>query len=740
MVRALASVVADVIRQGGLVAPGTITRESRLNAFPTRDLPLEEEVKLRWNPQLVPFIEAKSDHDAAFTLGLVHYFLRGAQIRVMKHIALGRLAEMAGPMAIGLDQTLRALSLDHAVPEMVRRMDPFARDWLQAFCDGMNHCQIHAPPPPEFDILGLEPEPWRIHDILAVSRLIGADYSWMLLFELLQARRRPEFDRLWERFQKHGGGLPPDGNPFLARNLMRFGSNSFAAAGRHTRSGSPILANDPHLGFLLPNFWLLAGVRSPSFEMTGMMVPGMPMMALGRNPQLAWGGTNMHACASDLYDVAQLAIESGLNHPREIKVRYWLPVVRDVCWTPLGPIISDGGIVPARLGEKLALRWVGHDVSDELGAFLKAGRSRNVDEFREAFADYAVSAMNMVAADSHGNITKIMAARLPKRSEVAEGDPVLNAVGGHHAWNGTISTLELPYERNPASGYVISANEKSVDLPFLYGLMFSPDDRVNRIKELLTNAGPLGFEEISAIQQDAVSAAAGKLAGELAELYQKHELSAQFAPLVDQLVAWRGDYSSHSTGPVVFESLLFHLVHALHAQEDELPANFYGQWNYLAGGLVKDLETLPENALRQLLSKAGLSAMDDSRNIPVWGEWHRRRVGHFLSKVPVLGRAFPSSDYADSGSRETVMKSAHGLVNARHEAAYGQQARQISDLADPDENYFLLFGGQDGWVGAPQFDDMIPLWRSGRYLRLPLRPASVAQAYPILVELKPKRI
>ena len=86
-------------------------------------------------------------------------------------------------------------------------------------------------------------------------------------------------------------------------------------------------------------------------------------------------------------------------------------------------------------------------------------------------------------------------------------------------------------------------------------------------------------------------------------------------------------------------------------------------------------------------------------------------------------------DEPAAGSRATPMKSAHGLVNDRHTATMGSMARHISDLSDPDANWFVLLGGQDGWFGSESFADQVPMWRERRYIRMPLTPERVAEEF-----------
>jgi penicillin amidase len=60
-------------------------------------------------------------------------------------------------------------------------------------------------------------------------------------------------------------------------------------------------------------------------------------------------------------------------------------------------------------------------------------------------------------------------------------------------------------------------------------------------------------------------------------------------------------------------------------------------------------------------------------------------------------------------------------------------------MADPDANWFTLFGGQDGWLGSAGFADQVPLWRARRGIRMPLRTETVAAEFPLVTRLEPGR-
>jgi penicillin amidase len=75
------------------------------------------------------------------------------------------------------------------------------------------------------------------------------------------------------------------------------------------------------------------------------------------------------------------------------------------------------------------------------------------------------------------------------------------------------------------------------------------------------------------------------------------------------------------------------------------------------------------------------------------------------------------------------MKTAHGAVEGRHPTRYGSNARHISDLSDPDRNWFVLLGGQDGWINSANSLDQSKLWLEGRYIQVPLRIESVRDRF-----------
>ncbi len=736
------------------LVPREVGTEGRLAALPRTGLDLQHPVTVRWNDHLVPWIEAETDTDLAFALGLVHGHLRGAQIALLRMVARGRLSEMAGPFTRDIDHALRVLDFGRAAPAIEAQWPPETREFAGAFLAGLNHATLRGRTPPEFGLLGLSPEPYTVGDMLAIGRLAGTDINWLAYFSLLAERGKPGFARLWRRTLAAGAGLADPGSEADPRRaalgailtgLSRSGSNAVAVAPGRSASGAALLASDPHLGLSLPNLWLIAGMRSPSFHAVGLMVPGLPIIGLGRNPDVAWGGTNLRAASSDLFDVSRLPPSAFAEGETAIRQRFWFGARRKVRTTPLGPVVTDAPPVPSREGEPLALRWAGHEPTDEITALLRAARATDAASFRESFARFGVSPQNMLYADRAGAIGRVTAAVLPDRAGFPQADPVLDGAdpAATSPWDRLRDARNLPRLEDPLDGVLASANEDPATWardppPPPIGWFFSDGDRVDRLRALLLAKPKLTPADMTALQRDTLSPKAAALAAALLARLDALPGVPPEPAMLARMRGWDGDYAATSEAALVFELLVGRLLPALSPEGREGGRGPETGWNFITTFLLRDLDALPPERREAVLRAAAAEAAPVAARHRNWGQVHRLRAAHWLVNAPVVGRRFVFGDHPVGGSRETPMKSGHGLVSGPHEVSFGSMARYVSDLSDPDSNWFVLFGGQDGWLGSAAFADQVPLWREGRSIRVPLRPATVAAEFPRATVLSPR--
>ena len=83
------------------------------------------------------------------------------------------------------------------------------------------------------------------------------------------------------------------------------GSNNWVISGKHTKSGMPLLASDPHLKNSIPSMWHIQHLQYESdgenITLAGATLPGLPFVVFGRSDYLQWGLTASHSDVVDLY-------------------------------------------------------------------------------------------------------------------------------------------------------------------------------------------------------------------------------------------------------------------------------------------------------------------------------------------------------------------------------------------------------------------------------------------------------
>lgn len=623
---------------------------------------------------------------------------------------------------------------------------------MERFTAGINHCQEQLTVlPHEYRVFGRKRVPWTVNDLITIGRLASSDVSWLIWFILWKLRSRPDWPTLWNTLLHYGGNAMPSAENTQGKDQLtlmsdllgsigRNGSNSLAVGPERSASGSAMIASDPHLGFLQPNVWLLAGVQSPSYHVAGMMLPGLPFFAVGRNKDIAWGGTNLRAASSDLFDLSSLPPGKITESEEKIATRWWFNRRVKIRNSPYGPVISDSPLLEGPEEETIALSWTGHRASDEITSMLSANRARNWEEFITAFENYSVSAQNFVYADAKGNIGRLMAVHLPTRN--GDMPPVVHTPdSGGKAWEHFIGVRSLPSSYNPDVGYLVSANNRPPPSEIPVGYFFAPEGRAARLAELVEAQPNITFENLCALQTDVTESAGDAINRAMVEAAERlgleRDLTRQARTVLNAMDNWDGSYKANSPAPVAFEAAFFHFMRRFYKPrlgEDGLRAFIMAA--DLGRTVPHDIAAENDDVLTQALGGALQDAVPAMKKFANWGDMHRVCLRHPLGMVPVLGKRYTLADLPASGSRQTVMKTNHAPTDRKHHAGYGSQARHISDMSDLDENYFVILGGQDGWLGSTTFLDQAKLWQAGDYIRVPLRRESVEKEFKRKMVLK----
>ncbi|MGW1837860.1 penicillin acylase family protein [Streptomyces sp. NPDC002067] len=323
----------------------------------------------------------------------------------------------------------------------------------------------------------------------------------------------------------------------LGPNGNGIGSNSWVVAGSHTTTGKPLLANDPHLAPQMPSLWYQMGLHCRTtgpkcnYDVAGYTFSGMPGVIIGHNQDVSWGMTNLGADVTDLY-LEKITTDGYLYDGRRrpfttrketIKVAGGPSHEITVRSTANGPLVSDrddelatvgkrapvGNAAPDRGdGYAISLRWTALDPGKSMDAVFELNRAKDWTDFRKAAADFEVPSQNLIYADTKGNIGYQAPGRIPVR---AKGDGSLPAPGWDSAyrWTGTIPQSALPWEYNPARGYIVTANQAVVDekkYPYLLTKDWGYGARSQRINDLIESkikdGGKVSTDDMQSFQQD----------------------------------------------------------------------------------------------------------------------------------------------------------------------------------------------------------------------------------------------
>ncbi|MEM8786376.1 MAG: penicillin acylase family protein [Pseudomonadota bacterium] len=592
--------------------PAPTTLDERLGVFPTEDLPVSAPVEIRWNEHQVPFISAETDGDAAFALGLVHAHLRLGQMEVLRMISEGRLAEMAGPPAAPIDAALKTIDFRRAVPAIEAQLPDETRLWLTRFVEGINHYADglkRSDLPHEMKVLGLKRRPWAVADVLALGRVAGSDVTWFGFFALLPFRDSADWDKLWADYKRRGesglasfsmpGGAGEDNalakSAALVNALGKSGSNSMVVGPDRSKTGGALIANDPHLGFAFPNIWLIAGIRSPSYTVAGAMLAGAPVIGFGRNREIAWGGTNLKALSTDLVDVSGLAAEAFTVEKKKLRVRFWRDRTLKVRLSPYGPVLSDVEAAPSVAGRPYALRWMGHEISDETTALLNVMKASSLEGFVEALEDFAIPGQNYLFAGADGRIAHVLATRAPKRGEAFFEDVLLTPEQSDAWWDEIATVSALPMVISPPGGVLGSANNRPVAMDEPVAAFFPKDERIRRIAERLDAQARFDLQDLLDVQHDTRSLQSAEVNAALLAQIDLRAVAADAAgPWGEALAllrAWEGDYEPDSRAALLHEALYGAFSDAYYAEVGRVEEfKRFGNLGMSRGVLVDDLQ------------------------------------------------------------------------------------------------------------------------------------------------------
>jgi penicillin amidase len=731
----------------------------------------------------VPYIRAASLDDLWFAHGMVTAGERLFQLDMLLRAANGRLSEVFAERTLAEDRFARTIGLHRAGVKLAAAWDDDSRRMHQRFRDGVfTWIDVMPAAPVEYMLLDFKPD------------LPRDEASWAAAFSYLSWGLSGNWDteilRAWIRQRAGDEAVArlfpplPDDPPQVAAGALAGalpdpmidaildavprpkaqGSNDWVVAGSRTTTGKPMLANDPHLLALQPGAWLECHLSAPGYEARGVALAFSPGVLLGTTAHHAWGATNVSGDVQDLYlerlneDRSSAehdgAWEPLTIHEEEIAVRGSAPVVLQVKQTRHGPLLDT--FVSGKLGpeyvelppaETYALRWTGADNGIRPSLVLDAAGATSFEGFREAASGVACPGQNFVYADIDGTIGFACTGVFPVRRR-GDGTAPVPGWTSEHEWEGFIPSDELPWAKDPAKGFLSTANNRMHDpsYPHLIGRDFHTPYRARRIAETLAGSEAHTVEDMARLQNDTVSLPARETLPLLltADPHTDEQRSA-----IELLRGWDGDMAASSTPAAVFNAWsraiarrvleprlgkdLFRHYHAWRErfQCEVLPRLLRERGS--TGGWIDDdlLRASLDEAIAELHERLG-----EETSGRTWGALHRLRLAHPLASIPGLEGLFVAADMELGGDEQTVMA---GGFDGRdgYRAAVIPSWRAVYDLADLDRSIGVLPTGVSGNPASAHWNDQTALYTEGRYHPLPFTRGAVDAATVATLRLVP---
>ncbi len=729
----------------------------------------------------IPTIRVQATSDLFFGFGYAIAQDRLWQMDLYRRVARGRLAEIFGdlplevkpgarlepPSVVQLDCLHRALGFSRVAHASLEVLSGEACAALDRYASGVNAAvatmQKKKCLPLEFYLLGYEPEPWMPADSLAIGRFI----AWMLCLaartELVLAPLAPHPD-LSSLLPVYPEGEPVivPGSGFLGGGWG--GSNSWVVGPDRTRSGRPLLCNDPHLLMGLPSLFYQVALRGAEYHVSGATMPGIPAVVVGANADVAWGITSAVPDDADIYretlhpsdpqlyafdgewrrlkvGVEEIAIRGGST--RQCTIRY-VPHGGADC-----PLLSD--FLP--LEAPLSLRWTGLEPSREMDALLGICRARDLEEFRGALRDFAVPAQNFLYADRQGNYAYFCAGRFPGRPRGGGPFP-LNGASSSSEWQADVPFEELPCLINPPSGLIVTANHRIVDDTYPHELtyLWEAPYRARRILELLERR-ELDVPEMTAIQGDVLSLQAKMVVTQVIAPVVG-ELCGKARRAAERLLHWDFRMTTESGQAALYHSFYERLRFLVFAHRlDQVAPDLYQGYCSLMHLSVMPMDRILEagdpawmpEGRGPVVSRALEEAMAFlEEKLGGEGEWAWGKIHAFTLRHPLgVGRDRESrllnallqlnrGPFPHPGDGMTVNVAAY-LLSHPFEPLVGPAYRQIVDLDDLNRSRWVIPGGTSGDPLSPHYSDQLEDWRCGRNHPMfhdSMSPATVLELVP----------
>jgi penicillin amidase len=366
---------------------------------------------------------------------------------------------------------------------------------------------------------------------------------------------------------------------------------------------------------------------------------------------------------------------------------------------------------------------------------------------------WSVPAINMVYADTHGDIAWIVAGQSPIRRNWDGLTPVPG--DGRFEWDGFFTAKDLPCELNPKEGYFSTSNEMNLpdDWPheeMQVGYEWYDGARATRLGETFAATATHSVATSMAMQTDIVSMPARRLMVLMIGLTAK-DPNARKA--LDLLSGFDGTLRTDSAAAALFEVWwskhlrpgLFALATS-HSKARALLAP--GDPDGVLAALEKPGKWFgaePTKKRDAILLSTLADAWRECENLmgadgATW-QWGRIHHGYFAHQLTGLGLdtggiTMDVGPLPIAGSDATPMNTMYRFNDFR--VVLGASFRIVVDVGGWDNSVCINSPGQSGDPRSPHYGDLALPWSLGEYVPLLYSREAVDKVAEQVITLVPR--
>lgn len=463
----------------------------------------------------VPHIFGKTDADVSYGIAYAHAEDDFATLQEVLAMTRGRLGAINGQDGAKTDFVVHLLGARATVDRDYMKQPADIRALLDAYATGLNlYAERH---PEEVKLSKLFPVNGQ--DV-AVGFVVRSPFFFGLegVLGALSGDKPLPIEK--------AGAAPdapdaPNVTP-LGPNAQENGSNAFVVAPKRSADGFTRLVSNSHQGWRgAAAWWELVVHSQQGWNFAGATFPGAPYPLLGHNEHLGWTNT---VNRPDMVDIYKLTLNpAGTEYKydgqwRKLEaVRVWLPVKL------FGPFVlpvpktiyrAVQGPVLINKSGAFAINYGGKDQIGMVEEYYRLNRAQNFDQWQKALAQHAIPGTNFLYGDAAGNIAYFYNASFPNRKPGFDYRGVLAGDSSANYQPGTVPWAMVPRNVNPASGFLINANNspfqaagagseiKPGDWSPLLGIETDTTNRGTRSLELMGADPSISAEDLYRIKFD----------------------------------------------------------------------------------------------------------------------------------------------------------------------------------------------------------------------------------------------